>query len=163
MNSIDIFILLILAFAIYQGVKEGVIIQGLAIVGIAVGIWVGSKFGAECADYLNIKGGYSSIWGFAILVFVTVIALAIVARVLRKALQFAGFGLVDVVLGAALSMCKYLLVMSIVFTLFDYANHYYDVVDHKYIENSTFYRPIANITKWATPAWDWTQDQFKNI
>ncbi len=158
MNIIDIIILAILAFAIYQGVRDGLIIQGLAIVGIAVGLWIGNIFGDKCASLIGIKGDYSSLWGFLIVVFLTIIGVAIVARMVRKLLHFAGLGNVDVILGAILSVCKFLLILSILFAAFDHINNIYSLVEDKTINNSLLYRPIANITTWAAPAWDWAQD-----
>ncbi len=157
MNTIDIIILFILAYAVFRGVRDGLIIQGLAIVGIAVGMWFGGKFGDVLAKLIGIKGEYSSLWGFLIVLFISIVAVAVGARLLRKVLHYAGFGLLDVILGAALSVCKFLLILSVLFTAFDYVNKIYSVADKKIIDNSLFYRPIANITEWVDPAWDWTQ------
>ncbi len=160
MNAIDIIILLILAFAIYEGARNGLIIQAVSVVSLFFGVWLGMSMGSFVAGLLGISGSYSSMWGFIIVLLLTLILLTVAGRLLRKLMQFVGFGLLDKILGAALSVCKFLIVLSLVFTTFDFINHSYMLVEHKQIEASTLYRPIANISKLATPVWDWAQTQI---
>lgn len=160
MNTVDIVILLILLFAAYRGVREGLIIQGLSIIGVALGIWFASSHGEAVATILGIKSAYASIWGFVIVVIAVVVIVAIAARFIRLLLKFVGFGLLDVILGGALSVIKFLVVLSVIFSAFDVVNHAYNIVDHKHIEQSKLYRPIANVSTMITPAWKWTQDQL---
>ncbi len=160
MNIIDLVILVILAYALYGGARNGIIIQGLSIVGIGLGIWCGTHFGDSIAKFMGFEKQYAAMMGFLIAIILTLLVVAIVARVVRQVLQFAGFGLLDLILGAILSVCKYLLILSVLFSLFDTINHTFKLVDHKQIEKSTLYRPIANISTYITPAWDWTKDQL---
>ncbi|MFI3303688.1 MAG: CvpA family protein [Rikenellaceae bacterium] len=161
MNIIDIVTLTILAFALYSGAREGLIIQTLSFIGIAIGVYFGAKQGEYVASIFGISGDYSSVWGFVIVLFITIIAMGIAARLIRGVLKFAGFGFLDIILGAIMSSCKYLLVLSFVFSAFDSVNLSYTIVEHKDIERSKLYRPIANFSKIITPAWDWTQEQFE--
>lgn len=160
MNVIDIIILLILAFAIFEGARNGLIIQGVSIVSVVLGIWLGMSCGGAVAKMFGITGGYASMWGFIIVLIATLLLLTVAAHMLRRLLQFVGFGLLDLILGAVLSTCKFLIILSLVFTMFDLINHTYVIVEHKQIEGSLLYRPIANISKLATPVWEWTQDQL---
>ncbi|MFI3305983.1 MAG: CvpA family protein [Rikenellaceae bacterium] len=161
MNLLDIIILVILAYALYEGVREGLIIQGLSLVGIAIGVWFGAQYGSEVVSLFGISGEYSAVWGFIITLIITMVLVAIAARLIRGVLKFAGFAFLDNILGALLSICKYLLILSMLFSAFDIVNNAFTIVDDKEFEKSKMYRPIANISHWATPAWSWTQQQFE--
>lgn len=161
MNVIDIIILIILAYALYEGVREGLIIQGLSLIGIAIGVWLAARFGGDAVAWFGIRGEYSAVWGFIVILILTIVLVAIVARLIRGVLRFAGFAFLDNILGAVLSICKYLLILSMLFSAFDIVNNAFTMVDDKEFERSKMYRPIANISHWATPAWSWTQQQFE--
>ncbi|MFI3259098.1 MAG: CvpA family protein [Rikenellaceae bacterium] len=157
MNIIDIIILAILGYSAFLGIREGLIVQGLSIIGIGLGLWFGSLFGGAAATLFGIKGDYASLCGFLIVTIAVMIGVATGARILQKVLSFVGFGLVDKLLGGVLSVVKVTLILSVAFVAFDLINQLFDVVDHKIIEGSMFYRPITNIVNYVAPAWDWTQ------
>ncbi len=161
MNAIDIVILAIIAFALYRGAREGIIIQVFSLVGIGLGIWFGTRMGSEIAAMVGISGGQSAIWGFVIILTLSIITITIAARLLRKVVKFAGFGLLDIILGAVLSAVKYMFIVSVLLTAFDTMNQTLKIVEHKHIEKSALYRPVANLRdQWLTPAWEWTQEQL---
>ncbi len=161
MNVIDIIVLVILAYALYEGIREGLIIQGLSFVGIALGIWLGARYGDEAVSLFGIEGELSAVWGFVLVLVASIIVVAIAGHVIRRVMKFAGFAFLDNILGALLSICKYLLILSMLFSAFDIINNSFSMVDDKQFEQSKLYRPIANISHWATPAWSWTQQQFE--
>ncbi len=163
MNTIDIVILAILAFACYRGMREGIIIQILSLLGIGIGIWLGLSIGSNIASMLGIGGNYTSVWGFVIVLLLTIIASAILARILRKIIKFAGIGFIDIILGALLSMAKYVIVISMFLAAFDTINQSLPLVKHKHIEASKLYRPISNISDdWLAPSWEWAQKQLES-
>ncbi len=162
MSIIDIIILGVLAFAIYRGVREGLIVQGLSIIGLAVGIWAGMQWGEGVAKIFGIGGQYTAVIGFVIVLIASIIAIGVAARIIRRILKFAGIGFLDIILGAVLSVAKYLLIISLLLSAFDTMNQTISMVDHKHIEGSSLYRPITNIShKWVTPAWEWAEEQIE--
>ncbi len=160
MNIIDIIILLILAYALFEGFREGIVVQACSIVGIAVGIWCGSKYGDTIANFLQIESDYSSTWGFIITLIVAILLVGIVARIARQILHFAGLSAVDKILGMALSLFKYVVIMSLMLSAFGFINSNVELVNSNTLAKSKLYQPIVNTTKWATPAWNWTVNQI---
>ena len=51
-----------------------------------------------------------------------VLLVAIAGRLVRKLCHFAGFGIADIVLGIAVSVLKYMLLLSVLFSAFDTLN-----------------------------------------
>lgn len=160
MNVIDIIIVLILAYALFDGFREGLVVQACSIVGIAIGIWCGARYGDSLAHLLGIEGSYSSVWGFVIAVVLSILFVGIAARVARKVLHFAGLGIMDRILGMTISAIKSLIIMAALFSAFGFINSNVELVSSNTLANSRLYQPIVNITKWATPAWDWTLEQL---
>ncbi len=161
MNAIDIILILILAYALFEGFREGLVVQACSIVGIAIGIWCGAHYGDALANFLQIEGEYSSIWGFIIAVIITILIVGVAARVARKVLRFAGLGIVDRLLGMFISLCKTLLILSLLLSAFGFINSNINMVNSNTLAKSKLYHPIVKITNWATPAWNWTLEQFE--
>ncbi len=161
MNVIDILTLLILAYALFEGFREGLVVQACSIVAIAIGIWCGVRYGDSIAHFLQIKGEYSFVWGFVIVLILAVLFVGIAARVARRVLRFAGLGVVDRILGMVISLCKSLIVLSLLFSAIGFINSNVEIINSNTLANSKFFRPIVNITSWATPTWNWAREQFE--
>ncbi len=161
MNVIDIIILLVVAYALFEGFREGIVVQACSIVGIAIGIWCGAQYGDALASLLQIEGEYSSVWGFVIAVILAIVVVSVAARLARKILHFAGLGVIDRILGMGLSLVKYLLIMSVLFSAFSFVNSNVEIVSSNTLAKSRFYQPVISVTSWLTPTWNWTLDKLE--
>ncbi len=161
MNVIDIILILLLAYALFEGFREGLVVQGCSFVGIAIGIWYGARHGDSLAKFLQIDGEYSSVWGFVIAIILAIIVVTIGAQVARRVLQMAGLGVLDRVLGMALSLFKMVIILSLLLSAFSFVNKNIEIISSNTLAKSQLYRPIVNVTKWASPAWQWTKEQLK--
>lgn len=160
MNTFDVIVIAVLAFAAYKGAKDGLVVQGFSIVGILLGIWMGLALGESVAKMVGIDGAQREVWGFVIVFFIMLIVVALAARIIRGLLKAVGLGVVDVVAGGALSVCKYLIIMSFAFTAFESVNGSLGLVENKTLNKSALFMPIANLSSRATSAWDSIQDSL---
>lgn len=163
MNILDIIIIVICVYALYSGAKDGIVVQVCTILGILLGLHFGGVYCDSAAQMCGITGKYSSAWGYAIVVILSILAVSGVAYILRQVLKIAGLGIVDNILGAALSLCKYLLIMSFLFSIFEVANSAFDIISPKELSQSRLYDMVVSLTSYFTPAWEWTQAQIKSI
>ncbi len=162
MNYIDLIVWLTLAIAIYNGWRQGVIVQLCSMFAILCGIWLGIHYGATVGGWLHISKEYASIGGLLIVVVATVIAVAILSRVIKKLFHIAGLGVLDIVLGIVLSVCKFALILSVLFGAFDSLNKNLDMVSKSTLAQSKFYKPVIKISDSIFPALDWTQKQINS-
>ncbi len=162
MNYIDIIVLLTLAFAIFSGWKQGAIVQGCSILGILVAGWLASKYSTDVGLWLHIKAEWATVSGFIIIFFAAVVGVAVIARVVKSIFKFVGLGPIDIVLGVVLSICKFVVILSLLFGAFDYVNSKFNIVKRDKITNSMLYTPIKSISGKIFPAIDWTQKQIHN-
>ncbi|MFI3327794.1 MAG: CvpA family protein [Rikenellaceae bacterium] len=159
MTTIDIIIAIILIYAVITGFREGIIIQACSMVGIVAGIVLGLRYGTIAATLFGISNQYNYIWGFIIVLILAVIAINVAANLARRVIHFAGFGLLDAMLGVTLSLFKYLLILSLLFSAFDMVNSSFNIIPPQNLAKSTLYRPITNLSRWITPALEWGQQK----
>ncbi len=162
MNYIDLIVWLALVIAIFNGWRQGLIIQLCSMVGFLCGLWLASKYSLVVGRWLSVDEAYASAAGFVVVIVAVIIAVAILSHLIKKLFKLAGFGTLDVILGVALSVCKYALILSVLFGAFDYLNNKFDMVSSENTARSKFYRPIISISDNIFPALDWTQKQINS-
>mgnify|MGYP001514390090 FL=1 len=102
MNTIDLIVCLMLVLAVWNGWRQGFVMQVCSLAGIIAGIWVASRYGAEVGAWLKLDETISAAGGFVVVLLAVVLLVAIAGRLVRKLCHFAGFGIADIVLGLSL-------------------------------------------------------------
>lgn len=159
MNAVDLIVCLVLALALWNGWRQGFVLQICSLAGIVVGIWLASRFGAEVGGWLHLDEEVAAAGGFVTVLVVVVLVVAIVGRLVRKLFHFAGLGLADILLGIAVSVAKYLLLLSVLFSAFEELNVDYSLVGPQTIEQSRSYKPIQRFSESLFPFLEWVGDQ----
>lgn len=159
MNTIDLIVCIVLVLAVWNGWRQGFVVQVCSLAGIVAGIWIASRYGAEVGVWLKLDQTVSSAGGFVVVLLLVVLLVAIAARLVRKLFHFAGFGIPDIALGIAVSVLKYLLVLSVLFSAFDALNEDYTLVGPRTIEKSRSYKPVMRLSEAVFPFLEWVGDQ----
>lgn len=159
MNVIDLIVCLVLAVAVWSGWRQGFIVQVCSLAALAAGVWLAARFGPLVGGWLHLDEEVASVGGFITVFVVTILVVAIAGRMVRKLFHFAGFGLADIVLGVVVSVVKFLLVLSVLFSAFDALNVDYSLVDRRTIEGSRSYRPVMRISASVLPFLEWVGEQ----
>ncbi len=160
MNTIDLIVCLVLVMAVWNGWRQGFIVQVCSLAGIVAGIWLAARYGTTVGEWLRLDESVSAAGGFAVVLIAVIIAVAVAARVVRRLFRFAGFGLPDIVLGVAVSAVKFLLILSALFSAFDALNEGYAFVDARTIENSKTYRPVMRFSRIFQPLLKWAGERM---
>ena len=159
MNGIDIIAIAALAWAVFNGWRRGMIFQIGTLAGIIVGFWVAGHYGAQVGHALRIPDEFATAGGFALLLVGVMIAVAIVARLLRKVFSFAGLGALDITLGILFSCIKMLVILSAAFWIFQLINgHEHRFVAAETLASSKLYGPILGIADWFIPLFNGVAD-----
>ena len=90
---------------------------------------------------------------------VVFLLVAIAGRLVRKLCHFAGFGIADIVLGIAVSVLKYMLLLSVLFSAFDTLNEDYTLIGARTIEKSKSYKPVMRLSERIFPFLEWVGEQ----
>ena len=97
--------------------------------------------------------------GFVVVLLAVILLVAVAGRLVRKLFHFAGFGIPDIVLGIAVSVLKYMLVLSVLFSAFDSLNEDYTLVGPQTIEKSKSYKPVMRLSEAVFPFLEWVGEQ----
>ena len=104
LNAIDLIVCLVLILAVWSGWRRGFIVQMCSLAAIVTGIWLASRFGLPLGRCLRLDDEIAAAGGFVVVFVLTILAVAIAGRLLRKLFRFAGFGVADIVLGIIVSI-----------------------------------------------------------
>lgn len=160
MNTIDLIVCLVLLLAVWNGWRQGFILQVCSLAGIVAGIWLASRYGAAAGELLRLDPEIAAPAGFVTVLLVVVLVVAILARVARKVFHFAGFGIPDVILGILVAVVKFLLILSALFSALERLNDDYSLVDKQTIEESKTYKPILRLSQSVLPLFEWVGDRI---
>lgn len=159
MNTIDFIVLLVLLVAVWNGWRKGFIVQACSLAAIAAGLWCAVHYGGAVGAMLRLDPSVRAAGGFVAVLVVAIVAVAVAARVLRRLFRFAGFGTLDIALGIAVSVLKYMMVTSALFAAFDKFNADYSLAGRRTIESSKCYRPVLRLSELIFPFMEWIGDQ----
>lgn len=151
METIDIAIILLVLWSVYHGWKQGLFKEIISMIGFFVGLFVAfrlySSFGSYLAPSLSSNAVIANYLGKAvafILIWIVVpILLGVVANILTRSLQGLHLGKLNSLGGAAVSLLKYLVLMSFVFCAMDYVG----ILNKEKKANAQLYQPVASIVK----------------
>lgn len=151
LNTIDLIVCLVLVLAVWNGWKQGFIVQVCSLAGIVAGIWLAARYGADAGQLLRLDESVAAAGGFVVVLLAVILLVAVLARLLRRLFRFAGFGIPDVVLGIAVSVLKYGLILSVLFSAFDTLNEDYCLAGPATIEQSRTYKPVMHLSEAVFP------------
>lgn len=151
MNAIDLIVCLVLALAVWNGWRKGFVLQVFSLAGLVAGIWLAVRFGAAVGAWLRLDDTIAAAGGFVVVLLAVMLLVAVAGRLVRKIFHFVGFGILDVVLGIAVSVLKYLLLLSVLLSAFDALNENYAIVKRQTIEGSKTYEPLLGLSQHLLP------------
>jgi membrane protein required for colicin V production len=120
MNWLDIVIVLLLGFSLWEGWRQGVITQILGLAALALGIWLAWSHGASIGGWMGLEGATARVAGFAVVLVVVIVAVVLIGRATRGLFRIVGMGMFDNVLGAAFSALKMALFVGLVVMVIDF-------------------------------------------
>lgn len=142
-SMIDLFIIVLLAWALFSGWRAGLVKELISSVGMLVGLLVAATCYGAFGQYLAVDGSESnqmtSVVAFLILWIVVPIVLGFVANVLTRALKGMALGMPNSILGAVVSGVKYVLLISCVLNVMEALG----IMNEEKTEQSHLYRPVT--------------------
>lgn len=158
MGTIDIIILLCFIPAIVKGLTKGLVEQLVSLVSLLAGVWLAFRFSQPLAemvatwniwDLLATEGEAFAVDGkivgivcFAVIVIVTIFVLALIGKVITKALSLASLGWINRLLGLGFALFKTALVVGLILYVFDPINTKWGLVGDEVLKNSVLYEPL---------------------
>ena len=164
MSFIDIVFTALLGYALYNGLKNGLFVEIASFGSLIIGIFVAIKFShivrLALEDSIKTNPKYIEIIAFAI-TFLLVVGIHLLAKVFTSILSLAYLGWLNKLGGAVFSLLKTILMLSVVISLFQKININYILVKEETLNNSIFYNPIQEVSKFMYPSLEKWYEEFK--
>jgi membrane protein required for colicin V production len=122
MNWLDIVIVILLIYAVWEGWRQGVITQILGLAALALGIYFAWKSGHSIGSWLGMEGATASVAGVVIVLVVVIVAVVLIGRLTRGLFRIVGLGAFDSLLGVLFSGIKMFCIVGLVMMLFEFAD-----------------------------------------
>lgn len=150
MNILDLFILLVIVFALWKGWHNGLFREVASLVGFVAGMLLAGMLYDWLGDYLAPRLGtsptFANVFAFIILWVAVPIALGFLARIISKAVNHTCLGGLNRLGGAGISFLKYALLLSCLVNVMSFI-HMLD--DQKQSQESLLYSPTKAFVGWS--------------
>ena len=156
MGFLDIIVCALLVFAFYKGVVNGFFIELASLISLVLGIYFAVKFSSFMKEILMeyVKWNPNSIQivAFILTFIVVVIATHLLGKFLTGIANFAFLGWLNKLGGGFFRVLKTVLIVSIVFSLFEKINYNNYLAKQETLDNSIFFNPIQKIAGYIFPS-----------
>lgn len=122
MNALDIAIGLVACFGAAKGYARGFVVEVFALLAFFFGLYFAIELSIPVTNRYFGQSSYSGILSIVVFVVLFVLLSLLIkagASLLKKVIDLTFLGFLDNLLGAFLGICKWLLVASLVFWVFD--------------------------------------------
>ncbi len=157
MNVFDIVISLILFVGAVRGWRHGFVGQLASLAGLILALITATLFGPMLGLLFGLSGGWAQCVGFVVVLVLVMLCSGYIGRLLRRLLHRVGLGPLDGLFGAALSLLKYTLVISIiVWALHPITTN---IFTREQLSDSWFYARLYHFNEAVLPSWKWVQSE----
>jgi len=148
-SFIDVFIILVLIWAIYKGFKRGPIVHALSLLVIVLAIAVFGAVANSIADYIKDRATVSMEnlhhYIFIILFLASVWLSNLIADKIEKSVGAKPKGIINIALGIIASSLKYLYLLSIFLLYFAQVDSSFDILSSTEKRETRLYKTVKNI------------------
>ncbi len=147
MNTLDIILLVPLAFGLVRGFMRGFIIEIASLVALVIGVYGAIHFSFFAEDLIkenaNLEGNTLSIAAFATTFIIIVLGIHLGARVLQKVLSLAALGLVNRIAGGVFGFLKWGIIASFSIVFLNGMGGGLGIISNESKKDSMLYEPVA--------------------
>lgn len=148
---IDIFIIIVLLWALFSGWRAGFVKEVTSMIGALVGLLVAATCYSAFGEYLAVNGSetnmVTSVIAFFLLWIIVPIFLGFAANMLTKSLKGLKLGMPNSILGALVSALKYLILLSCVLNVMQSLH----ILNQEKAEKSTLLAPVTGALRMCFP------------
>ena len=156
MGFLDIVLGVLLAFALYKGIRNGLFVELASLVSLLAGIYFAIKFSSFIKEILAgfVKWNPNKIQVIAfILTFIlVVIGISLLGKFLTGIADFAFLGWLNKLGGGFFRVLKTVLIIGIVFKVFEKINYNNFLAKKETLDKSLFYNPIQKTAGFMYPS-----------
>lgn len=158
MIVLDLIIAILLGYALFKGVQNGLVVSVISLVALLVGIYFSLRFSFFTRDFLIDNTQWNpntiTIAAFFITFVLVLFALYGIGKLVTKMVDSLALGFVNKLAGALFEGVKMILIISVFLNLFQKINFNNLLVSDEKLNESIFYKPVESISKIVFPLMD---------
>ena len=149
MNYIDMFILVLLAYAVFRGITRGLIMQLASVTALLFGIYIAMKFSGftalQLAKYLHTNQEFLYLISLGVTFMVVFVLVHLLGRLLEKIVESVDMSLMNKLFGVFFSLAKTVLIVGVLLVYVDRIDRRVPLLPKGSREHSLFYKPFTSI------------------
>jgi membrane protein required for colicin V production len=165
MGFLDIILGVLLAFALYKGVRNGLFVELASLVSLLAGIYFAIKFSSFIkeilAGFVKWNPNTIQVLAFVLTFILVVIGISLLGKFLTGIADFAFLGWLNKIGGGFFRMLKTILIIGIVFKVFEKINYHNFLAKKETLDKSIFYNPIQKTAGFMYPSIENWYDNLK--
>lgn len=160
MNWLDIVIAIPLLIGLWDGFRQGLIVQIIGLAALAAGVYLAFAFGPKAGLMLGLEGLTATAAGFFAVFAAVVAALFLLGRLTRGLFKIAGLGIFDTLLGMVFSTLKAALIVGVLLMWLSDLDTDKTIIKESAAKSSRLYGPVLKISQTAFPYLLSVKDKF---
>jgi len=149
MNTIDVFILIVILFFLVRGIFHGFVAELTTLIGLVLGYLVAISNVGLLSNLIlrffpDLPHSAVNIFSFALLFVGTNIAMRLLSDVITKALKFAMLGWLNRLLGGLFGAIKSIIIMSLIVLLIDFLPFSDYLIENETVKGSQLF-PLLDL------------------
>ena len=165
MNTIDIFISVLLLFGLARGFIKGFFIEIASLIALVGGLYGAMHFSFFASDILvehvNWNAKYIQIAAFSITFLAIVILVSLLGKFLTKIAETISLGLANKIFGAVFGFLKTALILSFILLFFNKINTSIPFVKQDTLEESLLFKPVSDFVPMLFPSFLNTETELE--
>ena len=165
MGFLDIVLGVLLVYSFYKGVMNGLFVEIASLISLILGIYFAIKFSFLMRDalggFLHWKPNTIQTIAFILTFILVVIGVTFLAKILTGVADLAFLGWINKLGGGFFRVLKTVLLLGIVFTVFDKVNYNNYLAKKETLDQSLFYNPIHKTAQFFYPSLEKWYGEFK--
>lgn len=169
MTIFDMILGVALVYGLYKGIRNGLFVELASLISLLLGIYFAIKFSYFLKEFIIKHVSWNpntvQIAAFILTFIAVVIGITLLAKLFTQIADFAFMGWINKLGGGVFRVLKMILILSVVFTLFEKINFNNTFAKEETLDNSVFYRPIQKVAGFIYPSiasfYDTMKDKVK--
>lgn len=154
MNYVDLAIIIILGLIGFKGFRRGLISEVLALVGLFLAIYGGSKLSVWSSEvlsqYVDIAPLALTIISFTVLFISIILLIQFLGKLITKMIKIAALGIINRILGTLFALLKGLLICGLLAYALVAINQRITIISDAYLSDSLLFQPLVDIIEMLT-------------
>lgn len=156
MNSLDIVLLIFLAYGFIRGLIKGFVVEIAGLIALFAGILGAFKFSNSIAvfiqSYIDMNPKIVQVVSFLLLFIAIVYSISLLAKMLTKTLQIIALGFINRLVGGLFGLFKWILILSALLMAYQQIESVITLFPEKVLLESELYPLLSEI---AAFLFDW--------